>query len=76
MIVWVIMGKSESCDHYGPDVWAREPTSKELDEWAHKRDGLQTGSENKDGPGRDGSWIYVTVTKQKIKKECKDGSIQ
>lgn len=55
MKVWVVYCKSESCDTYGPFVYAKKPTEEKLNELAHSLD----GSEDKEGPGRDGSWIHI-----------------
>jgi hypothetical protein len=56
MKVWVVTGKSESGDEYGPIVYLREPTSKELDDWA-----LLCDSGDTLGMGRAGSYVYVQV---------------
>jgi len=57
MKIWSITAKSESSDHYGPFLVSKKPTKKELDLFAHSLD----GDPEKQGPGRDGSYIYLTI---------------
>ena len=62
MKLWVVTGKSESGDHYGPDTFATKPTPEELSEWCHGNDGHFGDAEDYDaGPGYDGSYVYPEV---------------
>lgn len=54
--VWVVWGKSESCDDYGPVVFAQEPPEKTLKKLCYEWD----GGEGK-GPGAYGSYIHLSV---------------
>ena len=60
--VWVLTGQSESGDSYGPEMFEKKPTKKKISEWVHSRD----GSPDKEGPGFDGSWVHIELTKRKI----------
>ncbi len=55
--VWVLTGKSESGDDFGPYVFAVKPSPEKMSELCHDAD----GSEDKDGPGYDGSYIHLVT---------------
>lgn len=58
--VWVTWADSESGDHYGPAVFAKKPTDKELEAfWRSYACGDFT--EENDGPGKWGSYIYPSL---------------
>jgi|3_EtaG_2_1085321.scaffolds.fasta_scaffold00069_49 hypothetical protein len=67
MKVWSITADSESCDHYGPFLVMKKPTKKELDLFAHSLD----GDEDKEGPGRDGSYVSLEVQEIKVEERLK-----
>jgi hypothetical protein len=62
MNLWIVTGKSESGDHYGPIVMGCQPTELQLDELAQKWD----GDPNRLGPGRGGSYVFVTVKETEV----------
>lgn len=64
MIVWVVIGKSESCDDYGPFVLSKKPTKKKLREICKQCD----WPDDIEGPGDFGSYTYLTTTKCVVDK--------
>lgn len=54
--VYVVMGKSESCDNYGPFVFNTKPTDEQMKQLAKKCD-YDDGT----GPGLYGSYTYFTT---------------
>jgi len=62
MNVWVVTGKSESGDEYGPVVFERKPTDKTLKQLVFDWDG-NDGS----GPGDYGSYVHLTKTKVAVR---------
>lgn len=59
--VYLVRGDSESGDHYH-EIFKSEPTKEQLSKLAHSWD----GDAEKTGPGYDGSYVHLKVTKQKI----------
>lgn len=61
--VWIVTGESESGDKYGPYVFAKKPTQKQLKQFceADNADGEWTG------PGNFGSYIYLSVKEHKVR---------
>jgi hypothetical protein len=73
--IWIVTGRSESGDDYGPEVFDHEPTPEELSEWCHGNDGyFAAGYDNvqemkdagAEGPGYDGSYIYPVIKHRKF----------
>jgi len=65
--VWVVTGKSESGDDYGPTVYETKPTEETLRLLAHGWDGNFDNDDNyEEGPGDYDSWVFLTVSKRKI----------
>lgn len=63
--VWVVTGKSESGDHYGPWVLSVEPNKNKLKEICELCD---WPDDEEDGPGVFGSYTYLTVTAKVVDK--------
>jgi hypothetical protein len=57
--VYVVSGRSESGDDFGPFVFRKRPTDAEKKKLIHER---MDWSED-DGPGDYGSYTYLSVTK-------------
>jgi hypothetical protein len=57
MKVWVVTGKSESGDDYGPFILSKKPTKAKLKEICRRCDW-----DGDDGPGDFGSHTYLTTT--------------
>jgi len=55
--IWIVTGKSESGDDYGPFSYKHKPTDDQLRELCHMVD----GDENEDGPGDYGSYVHLNV---------------
>jgi hypothetical protein len=66
MKIWIVTGDSESSDHYGPLAFSKKPSKKQLKKIAHGWD----GTEEEDGPGYYGSYVYLTV--KNIEVDSKD----
>ena len=69
--IWIVTGRSESGDDYGPEVFDHEPTDEELFEWCHGKDGYFAASFDSindmleaadEAAGDYGSYVYVAVT--------------
>ena len=60
--VFVVTGKSESGDSYGPYVYKTKPSDKVLKELVK---GLDYGEG--DGPGDYGSYVYLSVDERVIR---------
>lgn len=61
--VWVVSAHSESGDDYGPIVFARKPTDKELKALCVSWDSDDYG----DGPGDYGSYCYLDVDEVEVR---------
>lgn len=59
--VFVVIGKSESGDSYGPYVYAKKPSDKVLEALVKE---LDYGEGN--GPGDYGSYVYLSVDKATV----------
>lgn len=57
MKVWVVVGKSESGDDFGPYVFSKKPTAKQIKKLCLDAD----SDEELDGPGYAGSYVYPEV---------------
>lgn len=69
MKVWVITGKSESGDDYGPVVYKRKPSDKKLSELAHTWDGKYKWADPnfyEEGPGAYGSYVDLSISKCEV----------
>jgi hypothetical protein len=65
MNVWVTWAHSESGDDYGPCVLAKKPTKKKLEAfWREYAPG--DFSDENDGPGNWGSWLYVSLEERTV----------
>lgn len=64
--VWLITGKSESGDDYGPEVVRQKPTRAELLELAFSWDG---DLENPNGVGDYGSEVHMSVQLVRVEEE-------
>jgi len=60
--VWVVSGKSESCDEY-LSIFKNRPTKSQLKKLVFEWDGDE---ENPDGPGDFGSFVYISVTEEEV----------
>lgn len=61
-VVWVVLGRSERGDNFGPIVFAHDPTQLELRNFVRS-----TGEElDVDGEGRFGSNVFLDITEQKV----------
>lgn len=60
--VWLVLGTSESGDNYAA-VFHEKPSTQRLDAIALGWD----GTEERDGPGRAGSYVHLTVTEEEVK---------
>jgi hypothetical protein len=58
MKMWIVTGSSESGDNYGPLAFSKNPSKKMLSTIAFCWDG---NPEEKQGPGFDGSYVYLKV---------------
>ena len=61
--VWIVTGHSESGDDFGPLVFWDKPTESELEEIAYDWD----GTDERDGPGDYGSYVFLTVSKEDVR---------
>jgi len=59
--VFLVLGDSESGDHYQA-VFKKKPTKAQLSKLAHRWD----GSDERDGPGYDGSWVHIEVIEEQL----------
>lgn len=66
--VYVITGKSESGDNYGPIVATNKPSEKYLKKLTYEWDGIP---EEENGPGNYGSYVHLEVNKTKI-TDCEE----
>jgi hypothetical protein len=57
--VYVVSAKSEGCDDYGPWVFAKKPSMKQLEKFLREKCEEDFTEEN-DGPGEWGSYLYIT----------------
>lgn len=62
--VWVVTGKSESSDDYGPFVFKTKPSAAKLKELIWEE---MDGGDDGDGPGSYGSYTYINVEKCEIR---------
>jgi hypothetical protein len=62
--VWVVTGNSESGDEFGPITFRNKPTQKVLKQLAYDWD----GTEEQDGPGDYGSYVFLKVRETLIKQ--------
>jgi hypothetical protein len=60
--VWVVTGHSESGDDFGPLTFHNKPNPSRLKEIAYGWD----GTDEEDGPGDYGSYVYLTVTQTAV----------
>lgn len=58
---WVVTGRSESSDFYGPFIFKKKPTDAQLKKICE----LDAG--DWDGPGKFGSYIYLTLNECQAK---------
>lgn len=63
MIVWLITGKSESCDEMFPRIYSHKPTEEELKAII---DDLNEEEAETDGPGDFGSYWFLKTTKIEV----------
>lgn len=59
--IWVVSGKSESGDDYGPIAYSSKPSSKTLKKLVEEWD-----AEDWDGPGDFGSYVHLTIDEVEI----------
>jgi len=60
--VWIVTGKSESGDSYGPLAYDKKPSKAVLKRLAFSWD----AGEGSDGPGDFGSYVYLDVTQVEV----------
>lgn len=68
--VWVVNANSESGDDYGPYLFDKKPTDKELETFM-KDYWPDEFPEEKDGPGKWGSYLYISLVESEIKTPSK-----
>lgn len=59
--VWVVSGKSESCDDYGPVVYSKKPSHKILKALCEDWDAGEW-----DGPGDYDSYVHLDVNECEV----------
>ena len=59
---WIVLGDSESGDHYGPILLSEKPADKLLKKIIHNWE--YTG--DKHGPGDFGTYVYLTIHEVEI----------
>ena len=59
--IYLVIGESESGDSYH-HILDHKPTTKERSKIAHGWD----GDEEKEGPGEDGSYLYLEIKKLEV----------
>ncbi len=64
MKIFIVTGKSESGDSYGPELFKKEPTQEQLKELAHKWDFFDG-----EGPGDFGSYVHLKVRERDVMEE-------
>lgn len=60
--IWVVVGRSESGDDYGPKVFQEEPTDEELKALALSWDVDGDGK----GPGDYGTYIHIKIKETEV----------
>lgn len=65
--VWLTWGKSESGDDYGPYVFSKKPTDKQLERfWKSELEGGDWIPGDEPGPGSWGTWVHVRSDEAKV----------
>lgn len=65
--IFLLWADSESCDHYGPWVFDKKLTSKQIEKFLRK-ECEQEFTEDNDGPGDFGSYLYIQTLETEIIK--------
>lgn len=61
LYVWMTRGESESGDNYGPFLFSKKLTAAQLKKfWLDMLEGGDYDSEDPSGPGRWGSYVYIS----------------